>query len=77
MVKQEIVSPRMSFAGWKLSKWFVGNWKTIKELIKVGVPYGVSLLALDGSYGLGNFLVTIVGKFLIDSGEYFFKRYSA
>ena len=64
--------PARSFKGWELKKWFFGNWKTIKELIKVGIPALVSFYSIRNPI-LAGFL-TILGKFLIDSGEYFFKK---
>jgi Na+-driven multidrug efflux pump len=67
-------SPNKSFKGWKFSKWFTGNWKTIKELIKVGLPLMVSLQLFDPSWTA--FLTTVVGKFVIDCGEFFFKKVS-
>jgi hypothetical protein len=67
-------SPRFSFKGWEAGKWFIGNWKTIKELIKVGVPYFCATFITD--LALSQFLLTVVGKFVLDCGEYFFKEYS-
>ena len=71
MVKK-IESPKFSFAGWRLKDWFKGNWKTIKEGIKVGLPLVVSMFFTNEVWQ--NFLITIVGKFIIDSGEYWFKE---
>jgi len=70
----KIVSKAHSLEGWQLKNWFVGNWKTIKELIKVGVPYAISTffsadLAMQG-------FITIVGKFILDTGEYWYKEYT-
>ena len=71
---EKIISPAKSFTGWKFSKWFFGNWSTIKEILKVGVPAIVSYLATNGNIVLSGF-ITIAGKFIIDSGEYFLKEY--
>ncbi|MFW6174019.1 MAG: hypothetical protein ACOC5T_09770 [Elusimicrobiota bacterium] len=65
-------SPKKSFKGWNFKKWFVGNWKTIKELIKVGLPLVISVQILDGTFA--RFLSVIVGKFLIDAGEFWYKE---
>jgi hypothetical protein len=71
---EKIISSSASFSGWRFSSWFLGNWKTIKELLKVGIPAIVSYTATNGNVVLSGFL-TIVGKFVLDSGEYFFKTY--
>jgi len=70
----KIDSPMMSWKGWRFSKWFFGNWRTIKEGLKVGIPYVISLVIADAV--MSQFLITIAGKFLIDAGEYWFKAYS-
>jgi len=71
----KIVSPKRSFVGWKFSKWFVGNWQTIKELVKVGLP---ALLAWSATANpLWTVVLTILGKLVLDTGEFFFSSYSA
>ena len=65
-------SPKMSFKGWKFSEWLRGNSKTIKELIKVGLPLVVSLMSLDPAYQ--QFIGTVVGKFILDCLEFYLKR---
>lgn len=65
-------SLNMSFKGWKFSKWLKGNGKTIKEMIKFGLPAVVSVLALDPAYQ--QFIGTVVGKFVIDCLEFYIKR---
>lgn len=67
----KIVSPEKSFKEWQFSKWFVGNWSTIKELAKVGAPLIVGWLATSNPYLIG--FITILGKFLLDAGEYWYK----
>lgn len=68
------VSESMSFKGWEFSKWFTGNWGTIKELLKVGLPFIASTFLVDPAYQ--QFLITVVGKFVLDTGEFFFKKVS-
>lgn len=73
MVK--VVSEKYSLKGWKFSEWFKGNWSTLKELGKVGAPLVLSFLLTNDPKLTG--LVTIVGKFLLDVGEYYVKEYTA
>jgi len=70
MVKEKIISTAGSFKGWNFATWFKGNWKTLKEIIKVGVPLIIGLLATPNPALVA--LITAAGKLLIDSGEYFF-----
>jgi len=70
----EKISPSKSFKGWKFSKWFLGNWKTIKEIFKVGFPFLISTLITDQA--TQQFLITVVGKFILDCGEFYFKKVS-
>ena len=72
MVKTKILSPSKSFKEWKFSEWFVGNWKTIKEIAKVGAPLLVSSLIVSHPALIA--FLTILGKFLLDTGEFFFKE---
>ena len=69
----KVISPAMSLEGYSLWKWFKGNWKTVKELIKVGLPaiVGWSMTANPELTGF----ITITGKYLLDLGEYYFKSY--
>jgi len=72
--KVEVVSPAKSLKGWRFGKWFVGNWKTIKELLKIGIPALIGYVATHNPALIG--LVTIGGKFLLDLGEYYWKEYT-
>jgi len=69
----KITSEKRSLKGWEFSKWFKGNWKTIKELLKVGIPAAIGWATTNNPALIG--LITIVGKGLIDVGEYYFKEY--
>jgi len=68
----EKTSDNLSFVGWKFSKWFTGNWSTIKEILKVGVPFFASTFFLDPMYQ--QFIGTVIGKFILDCGEFYFKK---
>lgn len=69
------VSPSKSFKNWNFKSWFFGNWKTIKEILKVGIPLAVSW-SVTHSPAWTTF-ITVAGKFVLDSGEYWYKAYSA
>lgn len=69
MVKEK--SPANSLKGWNFQEWFVGNWKTLKELIKVGIPAIVGWVATQNPALTG--VITVAGKLLLDTGEYYFK----
>ena len=61
-------SQRFSFVGWKFMSWLKGNSKTIKELIKVGLPYAASTFVVDPIWQ--QFVITVLGKFILDSIDY-------
>jgi len=65
-------SEKMSFAGWSFKQSFKGNWSTIKQLLKVGLPLVVSVQLFSPLWA--EFIGTILGKFLIDAGEFYFKQ---
>lgn len=66
------ISEGFSFKGWQFKKWITGNWKTIKELLKVGLPFFVSTFFTD--IATQQFLITVVGKFVMDVGEFYFSK---
>ena len=66
------ISPSMSFKGWRFWEWVKGNWTTIKEVVKVGLPL-ITLWLATGSYWQTAF-GTIAGKFILDSIHYFVKE---
>ena len=72
MAKEKLVSKARSLQGWKLLEWFKGNWKTLKELLKVGLPALLAWLTLNNPALVG--LATLVGKFLLDVGEFYLKE---
>ena len=69
----ETKSPNMSMKGRNFMEWFKGNWKTIKELLKVGIPAAIGWATTNNPALIG--LITIGGKFILDMGEYYFKDY--
>jgi len=68
----KIQSPGMSMKGYKFSEWFKGNWKSIKEVLKVGIPLAIGWTTTNNPALTG--LITVGGKFLIDLGEYYYKE---
>ena len=71
-MKKKIISPAKSFQGWKIDKWLIGNWTTIKEILKVGVPCAIGWFATGNPYLTS--LITLLGKLLVDAGEYWIKE---
>jgi len=67
-------SPKYSFEGYRFLEWLKGNWSTIKEFCKVGAPLLLGLAFFKNNPALIGF-VTILGKFVIDSVEYWMKQY--
>ena len=67
-------SPNFSFQGWSFLEWLKGNWKSIKEIIKVGVPLLLGTKLFAGNPALIG-VATAVGKLALDSLEYYFKEY--
>jgi len=72
-MSDKIVSPQFSLKGWSLKEWFLGNGKTIKELLKVGIPLAIGYATTSNPEIVG--LITIAGKFLLDVTEYYLKEY--
>jgi len=67
------ISSKFSFKGWQFWAWLKGNWKTIKEIIKVGAPLLLGMAIFKNNPALIGF-VTLVGKFVIDTIEYWMKQ---
>ena len=61
----------MSFKGWNFLEWLKGNQKTFKEVLKVGLPLLAGWMATADPRWTG--FVGIVGKFLLDTIEYWVK----
>jgi hypothetical protein len=82
MVKK-IISPPLSFQGWKFgefAKGFFGiitklieqNWSSsIKEALKWVVGGGASFLVVNPAYKV---IIVAVAKALLDIGEFYFKE---
>jgi len=60
-----------SFKGWKFGEWLKGNAKTIKEVLKVGIPYLISIYAVNDLALQA--IITTAGKLVLDSIEYYIK----
>ena len=69
-----IIKDANSLEGWNFKDWFLGNWKTIKEISKVGAPLLISWVTTKDPV-LSGFL-TLLGKFLLDTGEYYIKTHT-
>ena len=67
-----VKSPNLSMKGWNFKSWFTGNWSSIKEILKVGVPLAIGWSTTNNPALTG--LITIGGKFLLDVGEYYYKE---
>jgi len=74
MAKKKVYGNKFSFKGWNFKGWFIGNWSTLKELLKVGIPFIVGIVATNNPLWIG--LITIGGKFLMDLGHYYYKEFS-
>ena len=70
---KKMKSKRYSLEGWEFSKWVKGNYKTIKELIKTGIPLALGWAATNDPELTG--IITILGKLAIDTLEYWVKEY--
>lgn len=67
------ISENKSWEGWNFLKLIKGNWKMIKESIKVMVPFFLGLQFFAGNPAmLGT--ITILGKGVLDSLEFYFKE---
>ena len=67
------MSKKYSFKDWKFSELIKGNWKTIKEALKIGIPFLIGLKFVAGNPVL-ILLITAIGKFALDAGHYYFKK---
>lgn len=71
----KIISKKNSLTGWDFKKWFFGNYKTIKELIKVFSPMVLGWIATNSPEATVG--ITMLGKCILDIAEYYFKEYNA
>jgi len=65
-------SSSFSIEGWNFLKWLWGNWKTVKEVIKVGLPLiaGWYYFSENPAIWTG---ITIAGKLFLDGFEFWLK----
>jgi hypothetical protein len=73
MSVHKIPKEHMSLEGWTFKGWISGNWQTIKELFKVGLPLILSLPLLQDSPEMIP-VVTVLGKFVLDGIHYWIKK---
>lgn len=71
-IEEVVVSPALSMQGWSLWTWFIENAKTIKEIAKWLVSYGISFVVSKNPAFEG--LMTLLGKLALDSLEYYIKK---
>jgi hypothetical protein len=69
-----VVSDKMSLKGWNFGRWLFGNWKGIKEVLKMAIPAAVGWASTNNPALTG--VITLAGKFLLDMGEYYYKQYT-
>lgn len=65
-------SAKFSLKDWKFWEWVKGNWSTIKEFIKVGGPWLISLQFFADNIPMQIF-ITALGKLILDIGHYYIK----
>ena len=66
------MSKRFSLDDWDMLSWLKGNWKSIKEIIKVGLPLALGWSVTHSPALTG--LITLSGKFLLDIGDYYLSK---
>ena len=59
-------------SGWTIGGWVKGNYKTLKEALKIGVPFLLSALATADP--IWRLLVTAFGKLALDVLDYYFPQ---
>ena len=72
---KKIKSVSMSMEGWHILEWLKGNWKSVKELAKVGAPLLLGWVATN--HPVWTVFITLLGKFVLDVGEYYLKQHEA
>ena len=66
------MSNRFSMEDWNLMEMIQGNYKTIKEVMKIGIPLVISWSVTNSPELTG--LFTILGKAAFDILEYYCKE---
>jgi len=61
-----------SLEGWNFKAWLTGNKKSIKEVLKVGLPYWAATLLVNDLALVS--LITTAGKLTLDAIEYYIKE---
>ena len=68
----EKIDRKTGIAGWSFGGWLKGNYKTVKEAIKIGVPF--LLAQLVNVEPIWTLLVTALGKLALDVLDYYFPK---
>jgi hypothetical protein len=63
---------RFNLKGWKFKEWLKGNGKTIKEVLKIGIPIFIGYLITKNPAYIT--LITAIGKLILDTIEYWIKE---
>lgn len=63
---------RWNLEGWNLKEWFFGNGKTIKEILKVGIPLVIGWFVTYSP--IWTTLITLIGKLILDTAEFYIKE---
>ena len=66
----EKLKESMTFEGWNFWVWLKGNGKTLKEVFKIGLPLLLGLTFIQENPAVIG-LVTIIGKLICDSLEFY------
>jgi len=61
-----------SLEGWNFKAWLTGNKKTIKEFVKVGLPFLAAKVLVNDIALVA--LITAAGKLAADAIEYYIKE---
>jgi len=68
-MNKKVLSKGLSFDNWEFLEWLKGNWKSIKEIAKVGTPLIIGWIATN--HPAWTVFITLLGKFVLDVGEYY------
>jgi hypothetical protein len=71
-MKTTTKSAPMSIKGWKFLEWVKGNGKTIKELLKVGIPLAIAYFTVHNPALVA--VITVGGKLILDTLEFYLRE---
>lgn len=72
MVKNKIISDYFSMKGWDWKELLLGNWSTVKEIVKFGGSYLLTTAFVTTNPALAA-PITVIGKNLLDMLHYYIK----